>query len=152
MNTIDNPFLSPPGAYAPTTVGWEYFSSEMTPGAAIFVVPWQPGTPSGILVPVQWKITDIFFRQETASSSAASTLQIQRYTGTSSFSPTNNINDTNIVIPTNANECMGRPFTSATIDNPFVNSGDKLAPSIFAAAGSGGWSFVVTMTQVPAGA
>jgi hypothetical protein len=151
MNTIDNPFLVPLGTYPPATTSWDYFCDTVSPDEAVtFAVPYQPGTPLGLLIPVKWSVTDIFFRQETAGSSN-STLQITRSTvpGPFSFFTTTNINDVPIIIPSGQNECIGRPFTLATIDNPVVNSGDKLGLALSPGTGSGQWSFYVTLTQTP---
>jgi hypothetical protein len=148
IHTIDNPFLAPPGTYPPSTQYWDYFSSETTPGPAVFTVPWQPGTPLGLLIPVQWSVSDIFFRQE-APGTTNSTLTITRYTGTGAFVTTNNINDVPVIIPAGSFESTGRPYTLATIDNPLVNSGDKLSLILTPGAGSAEWSFVVTLVQTP---
>ncbi len=56
--------LVPPGVYPPASVRWAYFSATVPAGAGLFVVPWQPGTPPGVLVPISWLVTDIFLRVE----------------------------------------------------------------------------------------
>lgn len=116
MNTIDNPFLASLGAYPPATVRLKMCSgnSGATPSGgldpqSISVVPWQPGTPPGLLIPVQWQVTDIFFRVETPASAGNTTLTIQRSTGTGAFASVNNINDTPVVIAANAHEPATRP-------------------------------------------
>lgn len=140
--------LVPPGVYPPASVRWVYFSTTIPPGVATWVVPWQPGTPPGVLVPISWLVTDIFFRVENASSSAISTLTIQRSTSAGPFVAVNNINDVPITIPIGLNEAVGRPYTPATIDNPLVNSGDKLEAVITLGAGASLVSFYVVLVQV----
>ena len=139
--------LVPPGVFPPASLRWKYFSTYVPAGTDTFVVPWTPGTPPGILVPCSWLVTDIFFRVENASASAQSTLQIARYTGTAGFAEQNFINDVSIVIPATLNECVGRPYTVATIDNPLVNSGDKLQPVITLGLGAALTSFYVVLVQ-----
>ena len=139
--------LVPPGVYPPATVRWVYFSTTVPPGAATWVVPWQPGTPPGVLVPISWLVTDIFFRVENVSSSAISTLQIERSTSPGPFVAVNYINDVPITIPIGENEAVGRPYTSATIDNPVVNSGDKLQAEITLGMGASLVSFYVVLVQ-----
>lgn len=139
--------LVPPGVFPPASIRWKYYSVATPPSTDEFVVPWQPGTPSGVLVPCSWLVTDIFFRIENPSGSAQSTLQIARYTGTGGFSISNYVNDVAVVIPATLNECVGRPYTSATIDNPLVNSGDKLQPVISLGTGASLVSFFVVFVQ-----
>ncbi len=139
--------LVPPGVFPPASYRWTYGSTTVPAGQSIHTVAWQPGTPPGILVPISWLITDIFFRTETASGSGVSTLQIQRSTSTGPFVSVNNINDVPINIPLGLNECVGRPYTAATIDNPLVNSGDKLKAVITLATGTSLVSFFVVFVQ-----
>jgi hypothetical protein len=148
--TIDNPFAAPPGSYPPATTRWYYFCDTSTPDVnPSWRVPFQPGTPLGILVPIVWQVSDIFFRQEQAGSSN-STLRIQRYTGNAAFSaPTNLINDTPVVILAGAYEQSISPLTGSIVDNPLVNSGDKLSLELIAGTGTAGWSFYVTLVQQP---
>lgn len=149
VGTIDNPFLTPPGSYPPATVRWLYNSTNVPVGFGEWVVPWQPGTPLGLLVPIVWQLTDVFFRVENAASVGNTTLSVARYTGTGAFATTNFLNDTPIVIPAGQNECIGRPFTLATINNPKVNSGDKLQLGISLGTGASGVVCALTFTQSP---
>jgi hypothetical protein len=146
--TIDNPFSAPPGSYPPATVRWKYFSTTAPAGQDIWVVPFQPGTPLGVLVPTVWQVSDIFFRVENVGSSN-STLQIQRSTGTGGFSSVNNINDTPVVILAGNHEALLRPLVGSVINKPLVNSGDKLTPAIVVGTGAGIISIYVTLTQMP---
>lgn len=141
------PNLVPPGVYPPASVRWAYFSATVPAGAGLFVVPWQPGTPPGVLVPISWLVTDIFLRVENVSSSAISTVQIQRSTSTGAFVAVNNINDVPVTIPIGLHECVGRPYTSATINNPVVNSGDKLSPVISLGMGASLVTMYVVLVQ-----
>ena len=141
------PNAVPPGVYPPASYNWVYGSSTVPAGQSIHTVKWQPGTPPGILVPIQWLITDIFFRTETASSAGASTLQITRSTSAGPFVAMNNINDVVVTIPINLNQNVGRPYTASTITHPLVNSGDKLQSVITLAAGTSNISFFVTLVQ-----
>jgi hypothetical protein len=149
VNSIDKPFAAPPGAYPPATQTWIYTSTTVPPGFGEFIVGWQPGTPLGILVPVQWQVSDILFRVENTSSVGNSTVQIARYTGVDGFSTTNFLNDTPIVILPNKHECTGRPFTQATINNPIVNSGDKLQPVFSLGIGASEVTMMVKLVQYP---
>jgi hypothetical protein len=144
--TIDNPFAAPLGSYPPATVRWKYFST--TAGQDIWVVPWQPGTPLGVLVPIVWQVSDIFFRVENAGSSN-STVQIQRSVGSGGFSSVNNINDTPVVITAGNHESLIRPLVGSIVNKPFVNSGDKLTPAIVMGTGASIVSLYVTFVQYP---
>lgn len=148
VKTIDSPFLVPPGTYPPTTVRWTASFSTIPPGAVVWRVPFQPGTPSGLLVPIAWTITDIWFRVETPSAAAQSTLQIQRSTGDGAFASVNLINTTPTIIPANAYEPTLQP---PPISNPQVNSGDKLQPVFVLGAGAYFVSMAVTFVQTPIG-
>jgi hypothetical protein len=148
MNTQDFGFLVKAGTYPPTTVIWRATLVTVPPGQPIFIVPWGPGTAVGVLSVVPWYVTDIFFRLENVGS-IQSTLQIQRYTGTGPFVATNNINDTAVVIPANANEPVIRPVTPSIIDNPACNSGDKLMAVFSLGTGASIVEMAVALTQVP---
>lgn len=148
IKTLDNPFLAEPGAYPPTTVRWSVQFNTIPPGLAVYRVPFQPGTPGGLLVPIQWTITDIWFRVETPSASAQSTLQIQRSIGNGAFSSVGVINSSPTIIPANGYEPTLQP---PPISSPYVNSGDKLKPIFVLGAGAQNVSFCITLTQTPVG-
>lgn len=148
MNTLDDPFLAPPGSYPPATVRWMYNSTTVPAGLAEWIVPSQPGTPLGIEIPIVWSLTQVFFRVENPGTTN-STLQFARYTGTSGFSTTNFLNDVPIIITPGAHESIGRPYTLATINNPLVNSFDKLQPVFSLGAGASIVIFVATFSQTP---
>jgi hypothetical protein len=143
------PYLTPVGVYPPSTVRWFYSSVTVPAGVSVWTVPWQPGTPPGVLIPIQWLVTDIFFRVENAASSGNTTLVVSRSTSTGVYLPVNNINDAPIVIPAGQYEAPGRPWTTATIDNPLVNSGDKLSPTIAFGFGASVVSFALVLVQSP---
>lgn len=137
-------FLTAP-ANSPTPIVWTIFtisggpssraivmrlsSAGETPGSTgvdsttVCRVPYNPliASPATSVV---WTVTDIFFRVEQASSAGADGLKISRYTGTGAFATTNFLNDEAIVLNTGINEQTTEP---PLIDNPTVNSGDKLA-------------------------
>jgi hypothetical protein len=142
------PYLAPVGTFPPATVGWLTNFVTVPTGFAEMVVPWQPGTPPGILVPITWAVSDIFFRVENPASSGVSSLQISRSTGTGPFTLANYIN-LPIDIPAGANEAPGRPWTSATVSLPLVNSGDKLQTVIGLATGASIVTVLVTLVQQP---
>jgi len=148
VNTIDNPFLAPPGTYPPATVRWDYASNTAPAGFASFVVPLQPGTPLGLEIPVVWTVANLFFRIETVGTTNT-TIQFARYTGTGAFATTNLLNATPIIIPAGSYESVGRPYTLATFNMPLVNSFDKLEPIIVLGAGVTVVEFYLTLTQVP---
>jgi hypothetical protein len=144
MNTIDNPFLVPLGTYPPATVRWSYFSTTVPTGVGVWVVPWQPGTPPGVVIPISWYVTDIFVRLENAASVGNTTVVVNRYTGTGPFVSSSVINTVPVTIVAGANEPTTRP---PLIANPIVNSGDKLELSISLGTGASLISVYVVLTQ-----
>jgi hypothetical protein len=144
------PYLDALPQNPPATSGWLANFVTVPTGFSEFIVPGQPGTPLGSIVSVSWQITDIFFRVENPSSSGNNTLQISRYTGTGAFVVTNFINDVPILIPPNTHEAPGRPWSSATINNGIVNTGDKLQTVIGTGIGASVFTVFVTLTQVAA--
>jgi hypothetical protein len=142
------PYLDTLPVSPAATCGWLANFTTVPTGFSEFIVPFQPGNYLGSLVSVTWQISDIFFRIENPSVSGSSTLQLQRYTGTGAFSVSNVIN-TPIAIPVGLYEAPGRPWTSATITNPLVNSGDKLQPAISLGTGASVVTLFVTLTQFP---
>lgn len=140
------PAAIPTPGSGPSTVRWTYFCDQPNPdNNVVWIAPYAPNTPLGVLTSIAWTITDIAFRQETAGSTD-STLQILRYTGIGAFVTSNVINTTPIHIAAGQNEALGRPFTSGTIDQPLVNSGDKLGLLLTKGTGTANWHFYVTMT------
>lgn len=150
MNTIDNPFLAPPGTYPPASVRWDYLSNTVPAGTAFFVVPPQPGTPLGLEIPVVWTVANLFFRVETPGTTNT-TIQFARYTGTGAFAVSNLLNAAPVIIPAGSYESVGRPYTLATFNAPLVNSFDKLSPIITLGAGVTVVEFYLTLTQVSGG-
>ena len=144
------PYLDALPASPAATCGWLANFVTVPTGFSEFIVPGAPGVPLGSIVPVQWAITDIFFRIENPSSSGNNTLQIARYTGTGAFTVTNFVNDVQIIIPPNVHEAPGRPWTSATINNSVVNTGDKLQTVIGLGIGASVVTVLVTLVQVGA--
>lgn len=142
------PYLAPVGTFPPATVAWLSSYVTVPAGFSEFVVPWLPGTPLGALVPITWQVSDIFFRVENVGTTN-STVQITRSTSTGPYVAVNYINDTPIVIPSGLNEAPGRPWTSATIDNALVNSGDKLQPVFTLGTGASIITLLVTFVQQP---
>src|ERR1700678_314388 len=142
------PYLAPVGTFPPATIGWltNYVTSPT--GFAEMVVPWQPGTPPGVLVPITWAVTDIFFRVENPASSGNSSVQISRSTGIGPFSLANYVNNP-ILIPAGLKKAPGRPWTAATINLPLVNSGDKLQSVIGLGTGASVVTLYVTLVQQP---
>jgi hypothetical protein len=129
-------------------VRWDYASTTIPAGFAIFVVPPQPGTPLGLEVPVVWTVSSCFFRTETVGTTNT-TLNFARYTGTGAFATSNLLNAAPVIIPAGAYESTGRPYTSATFNLPLMNSFDKLEPIIVLGAGVSVVEFYLTLTQVP---
>ena len=148
MNTIDNPFAAPPGTYPPASVSWVFNSTTVPAGFGEWIVPPQPGTPLGLVIPIVWTVANLFFRVETPGTTA-STIQFQRYTGTMGFSLTNVLNAVPVIIPAGAYESSGQPYTLATFNAPLVNSFDKIRPVITLGTGASNVSFRLTFTQVP---
>jgi hypothetical protein len=142
------PYLAPVGTFPPATVGWLTNYVTVPTGFAEFVVPWQPGTPPGVLIPITWAVTDIFFRLENPSTSGSNFVQITRSITTGPFVVNNDIN-LPITIPAGANEAAGRPWTTATINMPLVNSGDKLQSVIGLGVGASVVTLMVTLVQQP---
>jgi hypothetical protein len=140
------PAAIPTPGSGPSTIRWTYFCDQAAPDVnVVWIAPYAPNTPLGILTPIVWSVTDIAFRQEILGSTN-STLQIKRSTGVGAFVTANFINTTPIDIVPGQYEALGRPFNSSTIDNPTVNSGDKLGLSLTAGTGSSKWHFYITMT------
>lgn len=147
MQSLDNPFASPPGSYPPATTKWNFTSTTVPAGFGQYVVSPQPGTPLGTFIPITWQITSVFFRVETPSASANTTLQIARCIGTEDFSVTNYINTTPIVILPNTNEVL--TFSAGILNNNLVRTGDKLQPVIAFGAGAAIVTMCVTLAEMP---
>jgi hypothetical protein len=139
------PAAIPAPGSGPSTIRWTYFCDQSAPdNNVVWIAPYMPNTALGTLTPIVWSVTDIAFRQETPGTTD-STLQINRSVGVGAFITANTINVPINIVP-GQYEALGRPFTSSTINNPTVNSGDKLGMTLTAGGGTGQWHFYVTMT------
>lgn len=131
------------------TVRLKMSSASTTPtggidAQSVSVVPWAPGTPTGVLTPIAWNVTDIFFRVEGAGAGTTS-LTIQRSTSHGLFVVVNNINATPVQIVAGLYEPTIRP---PAINQPLVNSGDKLAASYSIGPGASNFTTYVTLMAV----
>ena len=100
----------------------------------LVIIPFDP-EEAGAKIPITWYVTDIIFRIETPASAGLTSLKIQRYVGTGTFTNTGYLNTTSLDIAVGAYEA---PAASLAVTQ--VTSGDKLRPE-FTAIGTNAAGF-----------
>lgn len=124
------------------TVRLKMCSADYTPtaiGADLGGLITVPYLADGLTTAVAWNVLDIFLRTEVSGSVGATSVQIQRSTGTGAFTNVGALNTTAVSIAAGAYEPTTRP---AAIAVATVNSGDKLMP-YYTALGTGASGFTL---------